>query len=455
VLQTDADLSEAIVFGSDSGIARFHSRTTFSSTATYQHFANIVALFEESFPVGRGAMTFSARSTFSLSDRTSVVYMWPDTRLSSLSKLEIPFLEQGEATAIIERDVESSANPELLAMALKLDERWDSEWERTPGSFEFEEENMDVELLLYKVSQVEQFSECWLAFRQWLRGCYCAQRPFLNRRSTPLAALPLLAQKVDALSTAIECLRDKKRSFAITTDQITCIRQSNGKCPESMIMELLRMKYEMGEDSFCRFVETYKDIPGELLRSLWDAIPMSLFDPKEQAEAILNQLDALSPSQVTTALFWVLCRRQLSELEEESQEWMHPARETLTRLTEDVNEYSLIMFERASIEVLTRAAEQIGAVVMEIRALNVLVEQFSGCPSVVLNLYYHGKAQAASQDERESFRNRIFACNERTLDHTIDVLLHGQSPDRGSCRMFVSQAKESCLVATSITSTTE
>jgi hypothetical protein len=333
-----------------------------------------------------------------------------------------------------------------------MDERWDSQWGVKSGSFQFPVDE-DAQSLLSGIARVEQFSECWLAFRQWIRGCSSDRRPFLPRRSKPLAHLALLAQKVEALSMAIESLQLQKRCLGITADQIACI-QHDVTCPpsahvESMITELLNLEYEMGEDSISWFVDAHKDTPAEVLRSLWDATPMALLDPAEQAEQILAELDVMSPSEVTAALFWICCAQKLDELKEGSREWMKSALETLARLKDEVNENSLRMFGRTSVESLAGFAARISALAEEIHDLKVLAEQFSGCSSVVLDLYYKGKAQVMSDEERRSFQDCIRR-GDAARNRTTDVILHGQTPDRATYRMFVSQADASCLIAITI-----
>jgi hypothetical protein len=298
-------------------------------------------------------------------------------------------------------------------------------------------------------------SSCWLGFRQQIQRCCAERRPFLPERSGPLSELPLLAQKVEALSIAIGALADSKPCFAITTDQVACIQElttANGNCSKSMITDLLRLKYEMCDNSLSFFAETHKDIPPDVLKVLWDATPMSLFDPEQQVEQILDLLMTLTAREVTGSLFWVCCAQRLRELEGEAQEWMAASRERLVNLAEEVSAHSLKLFEEMNIETFTSMAARIGEIGTEIRVLNELAEQFSGSISVVLDLYYKGQAQATNADERKCFYDRIFLHGNSGRDRTIDVLVQGQTPDGGSCRMFVSQGEDRCMVATTIKS---
>jgi hypothetical protein len=199
------------------------------------------------------------------------------------------------------------------------------------------------------------------------------------------------------------------------------------------------------------FIQAHSGISANVLLSLWEVIPDSIFDAEQQRALILDEIEGLSPIEMVTALFWVESGDRLERIKRELKNWMEGICHKIAELEEIVKMESLEIHGRANLRTLREIAIQIGRVMEEVRELNDWNAQLGGCLSLVNRLYYERRVEENPPDERKAVDELVMVKNESGLERIVDVVLKSELEGGGNCRMFVSQEEESCLVATTLT----
>jgi hypothetical protein len=330
----------------------------------------------------------------------------------------------------------------------EIERLWEDDWPEVSAdcAVSFEEGGTAQEVLSH-IAESGNEVEHWCAFRRYCR----LRRLSIGAPSPGVRKRPLLVQKIEGLCGAIRALKTRKRCKVVTADKIVWILRTvgapDGGLSPDIVEHLFELKFQ--DSSFDRFVEAHRKVPRDLLLSLWDAVQETFFDPEQQFEQILDELQALTPPEAMASLFWVCCVNSLADIRHQTKPWMDRLSRKLIEMEEVVCDHSIGMFDRPQIELLRNTADEIATLALEAHALSVLEEQFPDSVPFVLKLYYEGQVADMTFEQKNPIRNRIL--RDHAMTRTVDIVLTSDIPGAGRCRMFVSQAEDSCLLATSFT----
>jgi hypothetical protein len=264
-----------------------------------------------------------------------------------------------------------------------------------------------------------------------------------------------LVQKIQALAFWLHRLKGDGVGFALTWEQhkqleIVMQHQFGEAFKPKMLRDVLQ--FRLAKPSLPDFLETVDFDDRVIMEGIWNTIPLDFFDPGQQCERILDELETIRPDEALFALLFCRWDERLNRLERLTENFPI-GKTTMQQIKGAVLEINRTFENLPDISSCDMIMHWIDDLECQAARVNQLLTEFHGCSEFVANLHRDGVALATTEAEKTAIIKalRRSAGAFRQVDQ---VILTGEVQTPTGIvlqRLFVSQSEEQRLIASATT----